>query len=186
VRGRLPEAVSALQRAAQLDAGSPVAVGMLGLTLALSGRQADGLVAAERAVSYDSALVMTQILLGATRLYARQPAPALRPLATAAQLDPSSTLALGLLGYAYAVSGDLDAAHRTSARIEGLPDGPGKEVALARIAVALGDTAQAATRLERAARAKDPFFASEPARSPIWTPLLANARYQSLLRSVGL
>ena len=42
------------------------------------------------------------------------------------------------------------------------------------------------TRLERAARAKDPSSAIESVRSPIFAPLLPNARYQALLRSIGL
>ena len=41
-------------------------------------------------------------------------------------------------------------------------------------------------RLERAARAKDPFFSTESARSPVFAPLAGNARYQTLLRSIGL
>ena len=101
-------------------------------------------------------------------------------------MDPTSPRALGLLGYAYAVSGDIDGAHRSVARIEALPTGPGTDVAVGRIALGLGDTAEAVTRLERAAKAKDPFFATEFARSPIFAPLQPNARYQTLLRSIGL
>jgi Flp pilus assembly protein TadD len=194
VRGRAPEAVAALQRAAQLDAGSPVIVGSLGVALALAGRfeealagrTSDALVTAERAVSYDSSQVVTRIMLGGVRLYAQRPAQAIAPLEAALQLDPSSTTALGLLGYAYGVLGDIDAAHRTSARLEALPPGPGREVALGRIALGVGDTAQAVTHLERAAKTKDPFVSTEFARSPIFAPLQASARYQALLRSVGL
>ena len=186
VRGRAPEAVAALQRAAQLEAGSPVIVSSLGVALALAGRSAEALNTADRAVSYDSTQLVTRIMLGGTRLYARRPAEALAPLEAAVQIDPSSAVALGLLGYTYAVLGDADAAHRISARLDALPAGPGKEVAAARVALGLGDTAQAVTRLERAARAKDPFFSVESARSPIFAPLLANARYQALLRSIGL
>jgi hypothetical protein len=40
--------------------------------------------------------------------------------------------------------------------------------------------------MERAAKAKDPFFSTESARSPIFAPLQANVRYQALLRSAGL
>jgi serine/threonine-protein kinase len=186
VRGRAPEAVAALQRASQLDPGSPVIVGSLAIAEALAGHTADALVTAERAVSYDSSQIVTRIMLGGVRLYARRPAQAIAPLEAALQLDPSSTTALGLLGYAHAVLGDADAAHRTSARIDALPAGPGKEIAIGRIALGLGDTAQAVTRFERAAKAMDPFFSIESPRSPIFAPLQANARYQALLRSVGL
>jgi Flp pilus assembly protein TadD len=163
-----------------------VAAGTLGLALALAGRAADAAATAERAVSYDSSQVITRIMLGGVRLYARRPADAVSPLETAVQMDPSSPTALGLLGYAYAVLGDADAAHRMSVRVEALPPGPGKDVAIARIALALGDTAEAVSRLERAARVKDPFFATESARSPIFAPLSANPRYQALLSSIGL
>jgi serine/threonine-protein kinase len=186
VRGRAPEAVAALQRAAQLDAGSPVIVSSLGIALALAGRSGEALATAERAVSYDSTQLVTRIMLGGTRLYARRPADAVAPLEAAVQMEPSSAIALGLLGYTYALLGDGDAAHRISARVEALPAGPGKEVAAGRIALGMGDTAQAVTHLERAAKAKDPFFSSEAARSPIFAPLRANARYETLLRSIGL
>jgi eukaryotic-like serine/threonine-protein kinase len=186
VRGRMPEAVAALQRASQLDAGSPVAAGTLGLALALAGRTPEAVATAERAVSYDSAQVITRIMLGGVQLYARRPAEALSPLQSAVQMDPSSATALGLLGYTHAVLGDADAAHRMTVRVEALPPGPGKDVAVGRIALGLGDTTEALSRLERAARAKDPFFSTESARSPIFAPLLANARYQALLRSIGI
>jgi eukaryotic-like serine/threonine-protein kinase len=186
VRGRAPEAVVALQRASQLDAGSPLVVGSLGVALALAGRSTEALAAAERAVSYDSTQLVTRIMLGQVRLYARRPADAVAPLEAAAQIDPSSTTALGMLGYAFGQLHDADAAHRTSARIEALPAGPGKDVAIGRIALGVGDTAHAMTQLERAAKAKDPFFSTESARSPIFAPLLANGRYQLLLRSIGL
>jgi eukaryotic-like serine/threonine-protein kinase len=186
VRGRVPESVAALQRASQLAAGSPVVAGSLGEALALAGRTADALATAERAVSYDSSQVITRVMLGATRLYARRPAEAVAPLEQAVQMDPTSPRALGLLGYAYAAAGDVDGAHRSAARVEALPPGPGTDVAVGRIALGLGDTAEAITRLERAAKARDPFFATEFARSPIFAPLLANARYQALLRSIGL
>ena len=93
---------------------------------------------------------------------------------------------MGMLGYAYAVTGDVDGAHRMTARIESMPAAPGKDVALGRIALGLGDTAQALARLERASKARDPFFSTEPARSPVFATLAGNARYQTLLRSIGL
>jgi hypothetical protein len=43
-----------------------------------------------------------------------------------------------------------------SVRVEALPQGSGRDVALARIALGLGVTTEAVSRLEGAAQAKDP------------------------------
>jgi serine/threonine-protein kinase len=186
VTGRTAEAVRALERAAQLDPSSPVINGSLGLALALAGRPAEAVATAERAVSYDSTMVVTRFMLGATHLYARQPAQAIQSLEAAVRLDPESRTALGLLGYAYAVSGDASGARRTRARVETMPPAPGTDVAIARIALGMRDTAEALARLEKAARARDPFFATELATSPIFDLLRGSPRYAAILKSVGL
>ena len=186
VTSRLPEATRALERAAQLDPASPVVVGSLALAQGLAGRTAESITSAERAVSFDSTLLVTRFMLGATRLYARQPAAAVAPLEAAVRIDPTSRTALGLLGYAYGAAGNVAEAERTRARIESMPSVPGTDVALARIALALGDTNGALERLERAARARDPFFSTESATSPMFDSLRSSTRYAALLRSVGL
>jgi len=156
------------------------------MALGLAGRNAEALANAERAVSYDPSLLVTQFMLGTTRLYARQPRAAIEPLERAVGIDPSSAMALGTLGYAYAVVGDTGEAMRMRRRVDALPAGAGTDIAVAKIAIGMGDSALALTRLERAARARDPFFSTESARSPVFAPLLSNARYQALLRSIGL
>jgi serine/threonine-protein kinase len=186
VLGRTTEATQRLERAAQLDPASPVVVGSLALALGLSNRTAESIAAAERAVSYDSTLLVTRSMLGAARLYAHQAAAAVPPLDAAVRIDPTSRTALGLLGFAYGSSGDTVAARRIRARIESMPAAPGTDVALARIALSVGDTAEALDRLERAARARDPFFATESATSPVFDALRTSPRYAALLRSVGL
>jgi len=186
LRGRMPEAVTALQHAAQLEPGSPVVASALAQALALAGRGPEAVATAERAVSYDSTLLLPRLVLGATRLYVGPRANAIAPLEAALQIDPSSLRAMGMLGYAYAATGDVDGAHRMTARIESMPAAPGRDVALGRIALGLGDTAQALALLERASKARDPFFSIEPVRSPVFAALAGNARYQTLLRSIGL
>jgi serine/threonine-protein kinase len=186
VTGRLGEATRSLERAAQIEPSSPVIVGSLAMALALSGRAAEAVATAERAVSYDSTLLVTQFMLGATRVYARQPAAAIAPLEAAVRIDPSSFSALGLLGYAYGATGDVDAARRTRARVEAMKAGPGADVALARIALGIGDTAEALTRLERAAHSRDPFFSTEPAGSTVFAGIAKSQRYAALMKSVGL
>ena len=186
VMGRIPDAARALQTAAQLDPSSPVIVGSLGMALGLSNRTPEAITTAERAVSYDSSLLVTRFMLGATHLYARQPAKAVGPLEAAVRIDPTSRTALGLLGYAYGKSGDTASARRTLARIESMAPAPGTDIAIARIALSMGDTAEALSRMERAAKARDPFFATEFAASPMFDGLRTNARYVSLLRGIGL
>ena len=125
-----PEAVAALQRASQLDARSPVVARSLGDALALAGRTVDALATAERAVSYDSSQVITRIMLGATRLYARQartrPSRRSRPQCRWIRRPRGRS---GSSDTRTPCSGDIDGAHRTVARVEALPAGPGKEVA---------------------------------------------------------
>ncbi len=186
VRGRTPEALAVLQRAAQIETGSPVIAGSLALALVTAGRGPEAVATAERAVSYDSTMLFPRLALGATRLRVGPPADAIPPLETAAQIDPSSPVALGMLGYAYAATGDVDAAHRMSARIQALPAVPGKDIALGRVALGLGDTAQALALLERAVKERDPFFSTEATRASVFSSLAGNARYQTLLRSIGL
>jgi serine/threonine-protein kinase len=186
VVGRLPEATRSLERAAQLEPSSPVVVGSLAMALALSGRTAEAVSTAERAVSYDSTLLVTQFMLGATRIYARQPRAAIAPLEAAARIDPTSFSALGMLGYAYGATGNVDAANRTRVRVEEMRPGPGADVALARIALGLGDTAEALTRLERAAKSRDPFFATESSGSAVFASISSSNRYAALMRTVGL
>jgi serine/threonine-protein kinase len=186
VMGHLPEATRSLERAAQLEPSSPVIVGSLAMALALSGRTAEAVSTAERAVSYDSTLLVTQFMLGATRIYARQQSAAIAPLEAAARIDPSSFTALGMLGYAYGVTGNVDAARRTKARVEEMKPGPGTDVALARIALGLGDTAEALTRLERAAKNRDPFFSTESSGSSVFAGIARSERYAALMKAVGL
>jgi tetratricopeptide (TPR) repeat protein len=156
------------------------------VSLALAGRGTEALTTAERAISYDSTLMITRFMQGATQIYLRQPARAIQPLEAAVQIDPDSRLALGVLGYAYGAAGDVAAARRIRARIEAMPDAPGGDIAIARISLALGDTSDALQRLERAARARDPFFATEPTVTPMFEAIRHNPRYLTLLRSVGL
>lgn len=186
VTGRIPESTRALERAQQMDPSSPVIAGALGLSLGLAGRAEEAVATAERAVSYDSTLIATRVMLGMAHMYLRHPAAAIAPLEVAIRIDPSSRMALGLLGYAYGASGDTVAARRMRARVESMPSGPGSDVAIARIAIGLKDTTEALSRLEKAAMARDPFFATESATSPIFDALRSSARYSALLRSVGV
>ena len=186
VTGRIPDAVRELDRATQLEPGSPVIVGSYAMALALAGRGNEATVAANRAISFDSASIAPRFMAGATQIYLRQPARALAALEDATQIDPESRIALGLLGYTYAVTGDTAGARRLRGRIEAMSPAPGTDVAVARIAIGLRDTATALSHLERAASSHDPFFSSEPTASPVFDAVRGSARFAAMMRRVGL
>ena len=168
VRGRIPEAVRALERASQLDANVARRRGLARARAGPRGSRQRGACrrGARGVVRFHAARAATD-----ARHHAAVHAPTRggdRSTRGRGAHRPSSATALGMLGYAYAVNGRLDEANRVRSRVEALPTATGTEVAVGRIAMGLGDTAQAVTRLERAARAKDPFFATESARSPIF------------------
>jgi tetratricopeptide (TPR) repeat protein len=156
------------------------------MALGLAGRGAEATATAERAVSFDSTSMVTRFMYGATQIYARQPARAVSSLEEAVSIDPESRTSLGLLGYAYAATGDTAAARRIRARVEAMPAAPGTDIAVARIALGLGDTALALTRLERAVKARDPFFSTEATASPLFDAVRHSRRFTALMQSVGL
>jgi hypothetical protein len=58
--------------------------------------------------------------------------------------------------------------------------------ALGKIRLGLGDTTLALDLFERALRKRDPFYASEPLRSPIYAPLHRSARFARIVQAAGL
>jgi hypothetical protein len=58
--------------------------------------------------------------------------------------------------------------------------------ALGKIRLGLGDTAAALDLFERALRERDPFFASEPLRTPIYVPLHRSERFVRVVQAAGL
>ncbi|HYC53130.1 MAG TPA: protein kinase, partial [Gemmatimonadaceae bacterium] len=185
IRNRLPEALMSLSRAAELDPVSPVIASSYAMTLAVARRDAQAVAQARRAMDLDSALFLPRLVLGSAHLMARRFAPAVQELEVAMALSRNSPLVQGMLGNAYVGNGQRQHAEALVSQLtrNGAPD------ALASIAViqiALGDTATALTNLERAARAHASIFTVQPLGSSLFDPIRSSARFQGILRLVGL
>ena len=185
IRNRLPEALISLSRAAELDPVSPVIASSYAMTLAVARRDAQAVAQARRAMELDSALFLPRLVLGSTHLMARRFAPAVQELEVAMALSRNSPLVQGMLGNAYVGAGQRQNAEAVAAQLaqNGSPDAL---ASMAVIQIALGDTASALTNLERAARSHASIFMVQPLGSPLFDPVRASARFQGVLRMLGL
>ena len=185
--GRAPQAQAQLKRATELDPLSPIVFGSYGLALA-AGRQFEAATAAgRRAVELDSTLVVSRFMLGGIYLEANRVPESIQELEAAVQLSESSTSALGLLGYAYAKSGNVTQATKIASGLESsVGKKAGAAAAAARIYLGLGDKNRALTLFERAATIHDPFFSSETMLESFFDPIRADPRFEALVSRVGL
>jgi Flp pilus assembly protein TadD len=186
VIGKPAPAVRELATAARLDPSSPIIAGSLAIALMHAGRRNDAVKQAQNAVAMDPSFATTHFMYGAVLLYAGMARDAVIPLGEALQLAPDSRTVLGLLGYAQAASGDTQLAKRTLLRIEQSPPALGKEPAIARVKLALGDVDGGLSALAKAAEQHDPFFVSEPLNSPPFGALRGDSRFAAISRAVGL
>jgi TolB-like protein/tRNA A-37 threonylcarbamoyl transferase component Bud32/tetratricopeptide (TPR) repeat protein len=185
VRNRIPEALTALRRASELDPVSPVIASSYAMTLAVAKRDAEAIAQARRGVELDSTLFLPRLVLGFGHVLANRAADAIRELEPALGLGSESRYTQGVLGYAYAVGGQRQNAEAMAQTLSAKRD-PDSQAALAVVQIGLGDTAQALTNLELAARGRAQFFTTVPLGASMFDPLRASPRFQAVLRSVGL
>jgi TolB-like protein/Flp pilus assembly protein TadD len=185
VRHRFPEAVNALKRAAELDPVSPIIASSYAMALALAKQDGEAVAQGRRAVELDSTLFLPRLVLGFSHLQARRTADAIRELEPALGLGHESAYVQGMLGYAYAAS---DQRQNASAMAQALAakNDPNSQGALAIVLVGLGDTSQAIVSLESAARRRAAFFSTVPLGASMFDPIRGSARFQGVLRTVGL
>jgi TolB-like protein/Tfp pilus assembly protein PilF len=188
LNGRSNEAVTQLKRATELDPLSPVIFGSYCLALAAARMPDAAIAAGRRAVEIDSMLLVTRFMLGTAYLEADRIPDALRELETAARLDTSSIQTLGLLGYAYAKSGDAKRALEVATGLESSSAAhvSGAAAAAARVYLGLGDNAKALALLDRAATDRDSFFSSESLSEKFFDPVRSDPRFAAIVRRVGL
>jgi Flp pilus assembly protein TadD, contains TPR repeats len=188
IDGRTTESLVQLKRATELDPLSPIAFGSYALALGVARSQEAAIAAGRRAVELDSTLIVTRFMLGGVYAEFGRNAEAVRELEVAARLDTSSVRTLGLLGYAYAKSGNTPRARELA---KGLETDAGHHVsgaaaAAARVYIGLGDNPRALTLLQQAASERDSFFSSESLGESFFDSLRGDPRFVALVRTTGL
>ena len=185
--GRFDEALQHLERASRLDSLSAVAAGSLALGYGAAGRDADAVRAGARAVALAPDQAVSHVLAGAAALYVGRLPLALQELTAATALDSASMLSTGLLGYAYARSGQGAVARAMRERAAGeIGRRAGAATSAARISLGLADTSAALDFLERAVRDHDPFLAQESLAAPIYDPIRRSARFAAVVAALHL
>lgn len=184
VRNRVPEAIATLKRASELDPVSPVIASSYSMALSLAKRDADAVAQARRGVDLDSSFFLPRLVLGVAHVLGNRPADAIRELEIASALGTLSHVR-GFLGYSYARAGQRPQAETIAQELEARTDADSR-AALAVTYIALGDTARALRNLETAAEAHAAFFTAQPLASPVFDPIRASPRFQTLLGSLGL
>ena len=185
IRGRVAEAVAALERAATLDSLAPIIRASHAVALGIAGDTDSAIRLGRHAVELDPSLDAAQYLLSAVYLYAGRPAAAIALLEPMIPRLAGPAIGQGLLGYAYGVSGRMDDARALLAQLDATQPTGGNAAAIARIHLGLGDLEACLTWLDRAAEWREPFFASESMAAPLFDPLRGNPRFAALLRQVG-
>jgi serine/threonine-protein kinase len=185
MQSRFADAVDHLKRAAELDPVSPVIGSSYSMALALAHRDVDAVAQARRAVELDSTLFLPRLVLGLGHLLARRTPEAIRELEPALGLSNGSPYVQAMLGYAYAQGGQRQNADALAQQLAKRGD-PDSRAALAVVQIGLGDTAQALTNLESAARGHSTMFTVQPLGAAIFDPVRASPRFQGILRTIGL
>jgi serine/threonine protein kinase/tetratricopeptide (TPR) repeat protein len=186
LNGDLVAAEQSLAQAARLDSTLAVTRAIHGIVLALLKRPADADRLLSAAVASTPSVAALQVMRGTALLYANRVNEAIAVLEVARVLEPASPLVLGTLGYAYGRAGNREMATRIERQLTGRSSRVGVAGALAKVKLGAGDSAGALDQFERALRERDPFFASEPLRSPIYAPLHRSERFARVVQAAGL
>ena len=186
LNGDLVEAERLLAKAVAIDSTFSVTKAVHGLVLALLKRPAEADRELAAAVSQTPSVAALHVMKGAALIYTNRMTEAVAALEVARVIDPQSPLVLGTLGYAYGRAGNTRMAAEIERLLAATPSRAGFGTALAKIKLSTGDTTAAMEHLERALRERDPLFAAEPLRSPVYAPLHRSERFGRIVQAAGL
>ncbi len=182
---RLDEAVAASQRAVELNPLSPAMHLRLGHCYFLT-RNWDRAIQELNTLELDSRHAAVQLLLGTSYMHTGKPNEAIRSLETCAQLMGRSPLSLGVLGWAYAVSGRTSEAQKLLLELQGFDQKTYSQTyGLGLIHLGLGEIDRCFVCLEKAVDERDPQVLIIPVL-PEFDPIRPHPRYQLLLRKMNL
>lgn len=186
VVGRVEEAINETKRGVELDPTSLVINAELGWAY-YCARHYDQAIAQDRkTLELDPNFVYTSWVIAQSYEQTERYQESVAELKRARTIDANWPYIIAELGYAYAASGERSEAERI---LQQLKERAAREyidaILIAYIYVGLGQKDQAFAWLEKAYQERSglmPFLKGEPK----WDPLRGDARFQDLLRRVGL
>jgi eukaryotic-like serine/threonine-protein kinase len=184
-QGRFAEGLARLEEALERDPMSLLVATSLGLLHYLEGRTAASIAGYDSVLELDPGFVLARYLLGVALLETASPADAV-PVLEAACAAGRSAESLAALAAAYATVDRRDDALRLQAELATMAGTRYvSPVLLAQVHLALRQPELAFLELERACERRASELAWLAVR-PTWAPLRGSARFQDLLRRVGL
>ena len=184
--GRAREAVSAFELAKAADPLYPISSIYLAQSLALTGRTAEALAEARRALDLDPTNEAVAHVYANTLTAARLDDSA---AVFARQAIPLTTnpRRLGAYGYVLGVVGAREEARAILRRIEALPPKSwGRNSALMSLYLGLGDTTRALDALDRAAAGDGDLILAPAINSPMFDAVRGSARFAAAMRRFNL
>lgn len=179
--GRFDEAISEMEKAQQLDPRSPATRTDLGRAFYFARQPGLAIEHYRKALELDPGFLQAHYLLGLAQVQQGKPEEAIRQIQQATAGTPSAWL-----GYAYAQAGRTDDARRVlKERVSIWKRERNGAAGIACIYAALGEKDEAFVWLEKAVEAHDQGIAMLNAY-PYWDGLRSDARFQGVLRRVGL
>ena len=179
----VPEALAEWERAKALDPYSGLFSVWVSRGLQNAGRAAEALAELRRAMELDSLSVVVAQVGSQVYFYAGKHAEAVAVADRMSQQPPW----VGMKAYIHAKAGDREPAVRIVRDLERTKPMPWfGNSALAYAYIGLGDTTRALDALERATDAREIWPTYHRTGDAIYDPIRRSARFQALLRRVGL
>jgi tetratricopeptide (TPR) repeat protein len=183
VRGEANDAVAQLEDALIADPTSSLNSAWIAYAFLLQGKADSALAESARAVQLDSTLLPTRNLGALVNLGLGRDSVARRLMAVAGPVGDMS-----LASYVYARLGDTANVRRLVRALDAVEPRPWfRDVALATVALAEGDTSRALDALERSWKGTGSmWFVYLPVRDAAFDPVRATSRFAALARRAGL
>ena len=183
---RFDEGIHEIKRAQDLDPLSPIINASVGWFLYYARRYDQAIEEGRKAVALDGNSMMAHFFLGQAYLQARMHAEAIAELQKSLSLSPEEPGTLAVLAQAYGRAGKRSEAEKTLKEVLELS----KRVYvppynIAESYIAIGDTERALGWLEKAYSEHSPDLVGLKTE-PRLDPVRSNARFQDLVRRVGL